>query len=203
LNFWFLIWVFLAVFISGIFLWSLQILIRQKKTWGDFGRKHKLNVRTPALMKSPVVSGEFRGFLIQLYSEEQPTEDQRSKRFRTILQIEMPAMPVEGIVASQKNHAFANGLLDLTETYVPEFPGWESSILVKTSNTEILKSYLTDERLRAMQALMTIKTVSALYIFDRTTGFLRFETPDPLYDAQKLERLLSKITDQAALLRHA
>lgn len=201
LNFWFLIWVFLAVFITGIFLWSAQILFRQKKTWGDFAKKHKLNARSIALMKSPIVSGDFRGFNIHLYSEEQPTEDQRGRRFRTILQVELPPMPVAGIVASSRSHAFANGLVDLNEVYVPEFPGWDSSLLIKTANVELLKPYLTDERLRALLSLLTIKTFNALYIFDKTAGFLRLETPDPLYDMQKLERLLSKVTDQATLLK--
>ena len=68
-------------------------------------------------------------------------------------------MPVEGVVASLRNHGFASGLIDLTEVYVPEFPSWDQSILVKASNIELLKPYMTDERLRALQALMTIKTV--------------------------------------------
>ena len=181
----------------------MQILFRQKKTWGDFARKHKLNIRTPAIMRSPIVSGDFKGFTIQLYSEEQPTDDQRGRRFRTILHVELPPMDIEGIVASQRNQNFANGLVDLTEVYVPEFPGWDSSILIKTRSVEMLKPYLTDERLRALQSLLTIKTVSGLYIFDRTAGYLRFETADPLYDLQKLERLLSKITDQAVLLKRS
>ncbi len=201
MNIWFLIWVFLAVFITGIFLWSMQILFRQKRSWTEFAKRNQLQILTPAVFRSPMLSGTIKNIPFRLFSEEQSTEDQRGRRFRTILQFEVGPMPVEAILATKSYHNFANGLVDLTETYIPDFPGWDTSILIKTSNIALLKLYLTEERLRTLQALLTIKTFNAFYLFDRTTGYLRLETPDPFTDLQKLERMTSKVADQVEILK--
>ncbi len=201
MNIWLLIWVFAVVFIFGIFVWSMQILFKQKKAWADFAKKNTLQYTPGALMKSPSVNGLYKGYPLSVFSEEQPTPDQRGRRFRSVLQFELPSgMPTEGVVASGEGHGFANSLTDLTHVIVPEIPGFPQTVLIRTSNHEELKPYLTDERYKSLQALMTIKSISAVFIFDRSATFLRFETSDPLADSGKLERLCAKIAEHAKVL---
>lgn len=202
MNIWFLLWVFLAVFICGVFLWSMQILFQQKRAWADFAKKNSLNIQQIALLKSPIVRGRYKDFETIVYSEEQATADQRGRRFRTIIQLDLGSpMPVEGVVTSADAAAFAHSLADLTQTLVPDAPGWDNSIIVKTSDLGVLRPYLTPERCRSLVALMTIKSISCIFIFDRKASYLRFETPDPFHEMGKLDRMCSKIAEHAKVLK--
>lgn len=202
MNLWFLVWVFLSVFICGIFFWSLEILLKQKRVWAQFAKKAGLDVTNPGLLKSPVVNGLYKGFPLQLFSEPQATEDQRGRRFRTIIQFELPqGMPTEGVVASRHYHPFAHGLIDLTQRYTPDVTGgWSADVLILTKNVDLLKPYLTQARLNTLSGLMTTKTFNSVLIFDANTTILRIETADPLYTLDKLERLVAKIEECARAL---
>lgn len=179
----------------------MQILFKQKQAWSAFAKKNKLDYDPQSLFKSPIVRGTYRGFYTMLFSEEQPTNDQRGRRFRTIIQMELPGgMPIDGVIVSRDNHTFANNLQDLVEVYAPDFPGWDNGILIRSRNTELLKPYFTDERYRSLISIMTIKSIAAILIFDTNSTYLRFETADPMSDAGKLERMISKIADQAQVL---
>ena len=201
MSIWLIIWVFLVVFICGVFFWSMQILIKQKKAWADFANKNGLQYTRGAIMKSPIVQGIYKTFPLTIYSEEQPTIDQRGRQFRTIIQIELPpGMPVEGVVASSSNREFVEGLIDLVEVVKVDYPGWNDSILVKARSADLLKPFLNNERCRTLLALMTIKSISCVFIFDPTSTFLRLESTDPFHESGKLERICSKIVDQARVL---
>lgn len=201
MNIWFLVWIFLSVLICGVFAWSMQILLKQKQVWKQFALRHKLTYENPAFLKSPVVSGLYKNLPLEIFSEAQTSDDQRGRRFRTIVQFELSSgMPVEGVVASRHYHRFANNLTDLTEVFAPDHPGWSDAILMKTQNSELLRPYLTPARCAALLNLMTIKGFNALFIFDRNSTFLRLETADPLYDLPKMERLIEKIENHARVL---
>lgn len=196
-----MLWVFVAFFIFGIFFWSASILFQQKRAWALFAKRAGLQYLKGALFKSAVVRGGYQGFPLTIFSEEQGSTDKRNRRFRTIIQFELPVgMPVEGIVTSPEGHAFANGLLDLTETVIPDVPGWDTSILIKTKSAETLKTYLTPERYKSLQTLQTIKSLNCIFIFDLSASFLRFESADPFSDADKLDRLCAKIAEHAKVL---
>ena len=201
MNIWLLIWVFAVVFICGVFLWSTQILFRQKRAWAEFAKKNTLQYTSGALMKSPLVKGVYKGFPLTVYSEEQPTPDQRSRRFRTVIQFELPGgMPVEGVVASPDNHVFAMSLLDLVEKYVPADTSFPETIMIRTRSVAALEPYLTKERMQILQSLMTLKSIHGVFIFDRNATFLRMEMADAMTDPEKLVRFCSKLAEQAAVL---
>ncbi len=200
MNIWFLLWVFLAVFILGIFLWSLAILLRQKTAWTAFARKHGLTVQQGRFFSSPRVSGFYKEYPVTLYSEEQIVNQSASRRFRTILQLELNGiMPAPGVIASQEAANFARSL-SLKESYLPEVEGWNKNIVVMTDNAEALKTYFTPERVKSLNAIMSIRSIPCILIFDDSDTFLRFETPDPFDDITKLERFSQKVMDQAKIL---
>lgn len=197
MNLWFLVWIFLSVFICGIFFWSLEILFKQKKTWADFAKKHGLEIANPGMLKSPMINGLYKKLPLQIFSEPQSTPDQRGRRFRTIIQFELPqGMPTEGIVASRHYHPFAHSLSDLPHRYTPDVQGgWSADVLILTKNIEALKPYFTPARLNTLSNLMTTKTFNSVLIFDLNSTILRIETPDPLYQMDKMEKLVAKIEE--------
>lgn len=200
MNIWFLLWVFLTVFLIGLFGWSFHILLRQRRAWVQFGKKNNLAVNERGMFASVSITGMLRTLPFYLYSEEQAVGTNGGRRFRTIIQIELPGpMPVPGIVASADAANFARGL-NLREAYVPEFDFWNKNIVVLTDNAEGLKPYMTEERCRSLNAVMTIKSIASILIFDDKNVYLRFETADPFDNAAKLQRFVDKAMDQAKIL---
>ncbi len=200
MNIWFMLWVFFSVFILGAFFWSLQILLKQKNAWKQFSKRHGLNYQPGGLMTSPILQGSFRGYGVSIVSEPQLDNDARTRRYRTVIQIEMkPGMPTEGVIASPQMKGVASQL-DLQETYTPDSKSWDSAIYLRTKNAELLAPYFTESRTKAMSALMTINGVNVLFIFNEKDTLIRFETPDPLEDVTRMERLVSKIADAADIL---
>ncbi|MBE2192193.1 MAG: hypothetical protein KDJ26_08320 [Alphaproteobacteria bacterium] len=200
MNIWFMLWVFFAVFIMGVFFWSLQILMRQKTAWKQVAKRHNLNYVAGGMMSSPIMSGAFRNYGLSVYSEAQLDEDARGKRYRTVIQMELKSgMPTEGVIASAKLSAVASQL-DLQEVYTPDTPDWNHGTYIRTRSEELLAPYFTPARTKAINALMTINGVNVLFVFNEKDTLLRFETPDPLDDVSKMERLINKIADAADIL---
>lgn len=200
MNIWFLLWLFLALFIVGLFGWSFLILQRQKRAWAEFAKKNNLQLNEGKLFASSSVTGNFKSFPFYLYSEEQAINQSGNRRFRTIIQFELPApMPAPGVVASAEAGNFARAL-NLKETYVPEYDFWNKSIVLITDNTEALRPYLTEERCKSFNSLMTIKAIACILIFDDKNTFLRFETAETFDDVGKLDRFVQKAVEQAKVL---
>jgi hypothetical protein len=200
LNIWFLVWVFFTVFILGMFVWSLRILFQQRLAWKALAARHKLDYAPGRMLQPPVLYGTYKGIVLKVFSEQQATADNRGARFRTVIQATLPAgIQTEGVITSADNKAFADSL-NLEKTLQPDFAGWDSGIVVRTSDPEALKPYLTPDRCRSLNAVMTIKNVPCILIFDPTTMYLRFETSDPLHDTERLERMLGKVAEAAKIL---
>lgn len=200
MNIWFLLWVFLAIFIIGLFGWSLHILMRQKRAWAQFAEKNNLTAIAAGFFSSSNVSGTLKGFPFYLYSEEQTINQSGSKRFRTIVQFELPGpMVTPGIIASAEAGNFARGL-NLKESYTPEFDFWNKGIVVLADDAEKLKAYMTEDRCKSLNALLTIKTIATILIFDDKNVYLRFETADAFDDFKKLDRFVAKAVEQVKIL---
>lgn len=108
-------------------------------------------------------------------------------------------MPTPGVVASFEAGNFARAL-SLKESYTPEFDFWNNKIVVMADDVEVLKSYMTEERCKSLNALMTIKSIATILIFDNTDVYLRFETADAFDDFKKLDRFVMKAAEHAKIL---
>ncbi len=201
MSFWIFIWIILSLFILGVFFWSLDVLFKQKKAWERFAKSKGLAYRRGPFYSSPVVEGRINGHYLTLYSEEQTLATARSKRFRTVAAITLSSpMPCGGLIASPSLQDFAQSL-NLTEDVDVNYTGWDSARIVRSKNKEVLNKYLKDERrLKALNSLMKSKTTSLLFIFDEQEAILRVETPNPLHEYARLEKILNAIITAADLL---
>lgn len=200
MNIWFMLWVFLAVFILGTSLWSLYILLRQKRVWKTFAEKHGLKYSSEALYKSPMVVGLFSGMQIAFFSDKQVSAKESDIGVRTIIQIAMGApMPCEGVIAAASFKNFVAGLM-LPDQFVPDVAGWNKDILIHVKDLEKMRSYFSPERLSAINALMSIRISPAMIIFTGEDTILRIESSDPFDEEGRLERFIKKVTDAAKIL---
>jgi hypothetical protein len=199
-NIWFLLWVFLAIFILGLFFWSMQILLRQKKAWGAVASKHNMAFDKGNLTSSPSMRGSLKSFPLVVFSEEQTVNANGAKRFRTIIQFELPVrLGTAGVVASPDARNFANSLV-LKETINSSDVKVNESVTIRGDDAELVKNYITEDRAKSLNAVMMINGIACIYIFDNNVTFLRFETPDAFDDEARLERFLLKAVDHVKVL---
>ncbi len=201
MNIWFMIWVFVAVFILGTSLWSYYILLKQKRAWESFSKKHNFQYLSSAVLKSPYLRGMFHDFEVVVFSDNQLAGTERQRNIRTTFQFTLKApMPTEGAIGSPVFSNFINGL-SLPDKYEPaDFTGWNKDIVIRVKSVEPIRAYFTKERLSAFNALMVIKNNPAILLFSETETVLRIESTDPFDDAEKLERFLIKVSDAAKII---
>ncbi len=108
-------------------------------------------------------------------------------------------MPTEGAIGSISFKSFIDGL-GLTDSYVAEEGGLQKDVYNRLLKKEDLHSYVTPERITALNAIMTIKNNPALLIFSKDDTVLRIESSDPFADADRLERFLNKASDAAKII---
>lgn len=194
LNIWFMLWVFFSVFVLGIFFWTILILLRQKTAWQEFAKRNSLFFTRKGVLDSAVVNGLYKGFPVTVFSESQSDDSARGRRFRTIVQFDLPpGMPTEGVAASPALELFVKNL-PLAEYYVPTGE-WDKRSLVKTMNPKALGEYFTPDRVRVLNGLMSVSGLNTLFVFNERETLLRVESPDPMSDSAKLDRLVSKVAD--------
>lgn len=200
LNIWFTLWVFLTIFIMGTFFWSMMILFRQKQVWGAFAKRHQMIFTPNGFFRSPAMRGVVRGFVTTIFSEEQTTQDNRGRRFRTVVQIELPVgMPTEGVATSPELRTFAD-MMQLAQDVAPSIPDWNKNIVFKTTSVEKMTSFLTPERVKTLNAIMSSKGVNCIFVYNERETLLRFETADPLDQTEKIDRFVTKALESAKIL---
>lgn len=190
--FW-LIWFVLSAFVLAVYGWSMKILFEQKEAWRKFAEKHKLDYKSEKLTSPPYLTGRYKDHRLYVYSGVQATNDVSGQRFVTIIEIELgKGVPVAGAVGTGNLGRFILGL-NFEQEYAPNSEYWDTAYTLKTRDATLLKLYLTEDRLKALQSLFKMKNASVLYFFDDVESVLRIETPDPLRNAGRMEKIFDRI----------
>ena len=191
----------MAVFIIGVFFWSVQILFQQKKAWKKLAKDLNLNYKEQAFLKSPFVDGFYNGFSLTLYSEEQPSQKAGRNQFRTIILLGFQeGFPVGGAVASKNRRAFVESL-KVQEVHKPDYKGWNGSVIFHTEDDDICSEFMNKDRYEALNKLINLNNKDTIFIFDDKEGYYRVETADPLVDDAVIVKMLDKFTKTCEVLR--
>lgn len=190
---WIFLWVVLSIFVMGVFFWSMIILQQQKRSWFAFAKKSGLNYQAGAFTDPPVVSGMVNGYKVTFFTDSLRTQDVRGRRFVTTIEVEMgDGMPTVAAIATQDYAEFL-APLRLPLSWQPPGEEWQKNYIIKTRSTDRLVRYLTAERLKVLSGLFTMKNSATLFFFDEQASILRIETPDPLRDSEKMERIAKRV----------
>ncbi len=188
---WFFLWLVLSVFVMGFFLWTMAILQQQKKAWYFFAKKMNFTYKAGKYTDSPVVTGVVKHYKVTLFTDSLRVNDIRGRRFVTAIEIETEGgLPATSVLATKD---FGDYLAPLrnTETYQP--PGtWDKNYIVKTKSKDVLARYLTPERVKILSGLFSIKNSASLFFLDAKDCILRIETPDPLRDTERMEKMIRR-----------
>lgn len=202
LNIWFVLWVFVATFIFATSVWSYFILFKQRRSWEIVSEKCNLKYTSTAILKSPALTGVFNGIDIDIFADKPISGKFRDGGSRTIFQLTLKGIvPTQGMIGSMAFKNFIDGV-SLTEKYVAEDgkTTLASDIYNKVRSKDLISSYLTKERIVALNAVMTIKNSPAILIFSQDETLLRIESADPFDDPVRLEKFLTKATEAAKLI---
>jgi hypothetical protein len=189
---WFFLWLVMSVFVMGFFLWSMAILQQQKKAWYFFAKRMGFTYKAGKYTDSPIVTGLVKHYKVTFFTDSLRINDVRGRRFVTTIEIELGSgMPATTVLATKDFNDYLAPLRD-TETYRP--PGnWDQSYIVKTRNKEALARYMTPERVKILSGIFSIKNSASLFFFDRQDCILRIETPDPIRDAARMEKMARRL----------
>ncbi|MDB5492500.1 MAG: hypothetical protein JWO78_2349 [Micavibrio sp.] len=198
---WIFLWIVVSCFIMGTFLWSVRILFQQKAAWKNFAQKMGLSyVPQKGLLVSPVVSGALGQYGFSLFSEPQPTNDQRGVRYNTVIEFALrQGVPSIGAVGTQKMNVILDELVAKQAVQVAD-PEWDSNWFVRATRANVVQAYLTPARIDVLKKIFRLKTLGALFLFNESEGILRIETSDPMVDAARLEKIVRSILAQLPVL---
>jgi len=200
LNIWLILWGVLALSLLGFLVWTLVILMRQKRAWSLYAEKRKLRYKSTSFMDVPEIKGVLGEHGINVFESEHVTPDARSVRKLTAIEVNLNSdMPIDGGIAS-------GGLIPIMETlnfkqeYVPKFKAWKKSYVARADSKSVLEAYLSDERLKALCELMKIKNSWIILVFKEDAMLLRIDIADPLHSPKRLDALVKKMLKAAQAL---
>ncbi len=200
MSIWFLIWLVLSGALLYFSFWTLYILMKQKKSWKSFSERHELRYTSGTFFESPSVSGVYNEYPVSLFTGEHQQEDARKNRKLTAIEIELTSiMPMAGAAASGGMIPLLDGLDHNTE-YKPEHKKWKSEYLIRTDNLSMMAGYMSDERIAALTELMKVVNAWVMFIFMEKNTLLRLDMPNPLEDPKRMDVLLNKMVEVAAIL---
>jgi len=200
LNVWLILWVLLAVSLIAFMVWTFSILMRQKRAWSIYAEKRKLRYKSNGLSESPELSGVMGDHTVALFPSEHLSEDARGVRKLTAIEINLNCvMPVDGGIATK-------GMIPILKTlqfkheYSPKHKSWNKSYVASSDNKNVLKAYMSDERVSAMCDLIEIEHSWFILVFKGDAMLLRIDLADPLHNPKRLDQVLKKMLKVAAVL---
>lgn len=190
--FWFLLFIVFAGFLIGVTVWSQVILMRQKKAWETFARKHKLAFRKGTFMGPAEVSGNINGYSVNFYTAERQVQDMRNRRYVSVVEIDINDGVFDSAVAGTKEMQPFMQTLDLLHFYSVSKEGWNLDHQIYVKNDTVAAAYFTPARIETFENILKTKNADVLLVLNAQQIVLRLETSDPMQDADKLDKIVMR-----------
>lgn len=198
---WIFLWVVLSSILIGATLWSLQILIRQKKAWESYAKSRNFTFNRGTFMGPAEMSGVIGDYKLSFFTAERVGADYKTSRYLTVLEIDLIDGLVDGGVVGTKEMLPFMQSLDKLHPYKIDDPGWEEGNFAFVKNDDIMKAFLTPERVESLNGILKTRNADALVIFNDRELVARLETADPMQDADKIDKIVRRILGLCDKLR--
>lgn len=193
MSLWFLLWFVLAFILIGATVWSTVILMQQKNAWRKYANKKGLVFTPGKFFEPPMLEGIVDGYNVSFFTATQQNPDSRKNRQLTVMQLNANDSFVDGIACGTKEMLpFLQSLSLLTDHDV-KVGKWNKEVHIRTRNKKAVDAFLTEERVTALNSILSMPNADILIILDDAEGMFRFETPNPLQDEKKIENLINKL----------
>lgn len=191
---------FLIAFLLGFWLWSIYVVLRQKRAWRVYADKRKLRYHEKGLLETPSVSGIVDDYGVSLFASQHGELDGRSQKFLTAIEVTLhTSLPTSCVVAS-------GGMVTVAETtgipyeFKPVQRGWDDSYAVRAQNLGMVRTYLDEGRLGKLISLMRVDKVWVIFLFLNSKGILRVDTPLPMESPKQIDLLIKQMINVAKAL---
>lgn len=199
--FWFFIWFLLSAFLIGVTLWSQIILLRQKKAWEAFASRHKLTFARGTFMGSPEIHGAIGAYRVDFFAARRMESDLRKSRFVNVVEITAPDGLFDGGMAGTVEMQTFIQSVETVRPFVIEQEGWEAGHKIFVRAQEAAKAYFTPERLAVVGQILKTRNADIILVFTEQEIVVRVETADPMIDAEKINRIVTRLMGLLEKLR--
>lgn len=190
--FWIFIWFVLSAIVIGASVWSLQILLRQKKAWETFAKKHNFTYQRGTFMGPAEMSGSIGEYKIAFFTAERTTLDVRGKRYVSVIEVQLLEGIIDGGVAGTKEmQTFMNSLEQL-HPYPVSREGCDPTHTIHVRDTAVADAYFTPARIDVFEQVLKTRGADVIIVFNHEEFVLRMETTDPMMDPAKIEKVINR-----------
>ncbi len=198
---WILLWVVLSAILLGATLWSLQILLRQKAAWEQYAKSKNFSFNRGTFMGPAEMTGVIGDYKLSFFTAERAGPDVRTRRYVTVLEIDLGEGLVDGGVTGTKEMLPFMQSLDKLHPYKIEMAEWNENHFMFVKHDDVVKSYFTSERLDVFANLLKTRNADVILIFNETQFVVRLETSDPMQDAAKIDKIVTRVLGLCDKLR--
>lgn len=196
-----LLWIGLSSIILGAFFWSTLILIKQKRAWQTYAQKHKLKYEGGRFLESPTVTGMLGKFGVSCFSAMRDPDDMKARRFVSVIEIKLPDGLIGSGAAGTKDMIPFMQTLTVLKPHDFESEEWTEDDHYCTADVVIAEEYWTDERLKHLKAILGVKNADVVFMYDENEALIRIETPDPIQEIEKAEKVINFLIKHAKELQ--
>jgi hypothetical protein len=190
---WLFLWFVLSAILIGATLWSLQILMRQKRAWEKFAKVHHFNYAPGTFMGPAEMSGVIGDYRLAFFTAERRGDSFRTTRYVTALEITRAEGLIDGgALGTQEMLPFLQSL-DKTHPFPVENANWKPEYFVFVKYDEPARSFFTPERLEIFAGLLGTRNADVLVLFNDKELVVRLETSDPMQDPEKMDKIVKRI----------
>ncbi len=190
---WILLWIVLSAILLGSTAWSLRILLKQKAAWEAFAKSKSFTFKRGTFMGPAEMSGVIGDYKLAFFTAEREAADVRTRRFVTVIEIDLAEGIVDGAVLGTQEMLPFMQSLELIHPYEIEGNGWEKGMYAFIKNDDVVKAYLTPDRLETFSSIMKTRNADVLVVFHDRQLVVRLETADPMQDAEKIDKIVKRI----------
>lgn len=198
---WLFLWLLLSSILIGATLWSLKILLAQKKAWEVYAKSKNFTYQPGTFMGPAEMSGVIGDYKLSFFTGERQGADVRTRRYVTVVEIVLTEGLVNGaVMGTQEMLPFMQSLGQLHPSTI-EGPGWEPNLFAFIKNDEAVKAYLTPERIEVLSNILKTKNADAVIVFHDKELVVRLETSDPMQDSEKIDKIITRVMGLCDKLR--
>jgi hypothetical protein len=198
---WIFLWFILSAFLVGATLWSLQILLRQKTAWEKYAKKKGFIFNKGTFMGPAEMSGTIDKYKLSFFTAERPGADVRTRRYVTAIEIDLAEGVVDSGAFGTREMIPFMMTLDMLHPYTVEIPGLETEYKAFVKRDAVMNAYLNKDRVEAIGNILKTRNADTLLLFNDNEVVLRLETSDPMQDADKIDKIVTRMLGLVDKLR--
>jgi hypothetical protein len=134
-----------------------------------------------------------RGFSVSFFSALRDPDDPKARRYVSVIEVKAPqGLAGSSAVGTVEMDPFMQ-TLTMLKPYQVESVHWDKNFRFYTRDASITTAYLDSPRIRHLNAILSTKNADVLVMFDDTAALVRVETPDPVQDLTKIEKVMDHL----------